>query len=193
MYASVAQLREYLPQAKTGQGNDDALTNVLTRATGVVRDALRALLDDPAFDYAAYGAAATTIVTAYPTLYLTLPPHQAGSVTLVESTSTSNPTTYAAITDEWIEEGSQLYRPAGWTFGRVRVTAVWGYGETVPAAVEEVTLELAVNIWRRRDSGGYTELPGVAGQGAVRAVAGLNTQQQQALANVAQQLWQVRV
>lgn len=193
MYASVAQLRVYLPQAKAGEATDDALEEVLTRATGIVRDAMRAALDDPSFDYTAYGSAATKIVKGFPTQDLPLPVHQAASVTLVEEETSTNPAAYTTVSDQWLEEGGKLYRAGGWWFSRYRVTAVWGYGPTVPAAIEEVTLELAVNLWRRRDSGGYTELPGVAGQGAVRVVAGLTAQQQKTIDNVVMQLWQVSI
>jgi hypothetical protein len=63
---------------------------------------------------------------------------------------------------------------------RYRVTARWGYGP-VPAEIEQVTLELAVNIWRSKDKGGFTEMVGVEGQGGIRAVAHLTRGQQAVL------------
>jgi hypothetical protein len=68
------------------------------------------------------------------------------------------------------------------------VTAVWGYGPTPPDAIEQLTLELAVNVWRSRDKGGFTEMVGVDGSGAVRQVAGLNAQQRMVLENMRDQL-----
>lgn len=176
MYASVDQLRAYLSQTSTNSANDALLEAVLTRATDMVRSAIRAAIPDPLFDYAAYGAASTRIVQGYPTTMLPLPAHQPGSVTLVEQETIASPPTYAAIADTWIETDSRLYRAGVWWFARYRVTAVWGYGP-VPPAVEELTLELAVNLWRAKDKGGYSEIVGVEGSGGVRVVAGLNSQQ----------------
>ena len=165
---------------------DSLLQACLDRATGTVRGAMRSLLADPTFDWASYGAASTKIVLGVPGDYLYLPPHQAGSVTLVEYLSSTNPAAYTTVADEWSEESSdRLWRPGRWSLDeRYRVTAVWGYGPTVPDQVVEVVLELAVNIWRSRDKGGFTEMVGAEGGGAVRAVAGLTKQQQATLENV---------
>ena len=172
---------------------DDLLQDCLDRATDMIRQALRAMLADPGFDWTAWPAASTAIVRGYSTGYLPLPPHQAGSVTLVEYMSTSNPAAYAAVPDQWLQEDGSLYRAGGWTQGRYRVTAAWGYGPDVPSAIEQLTLELAVNIWRSRDKGGFSEIVGADGGGAVRQVAGLNKQQQATLQNIAQQLWAVAI
>lgn len=175
------------------------LTTILDRATDIVRNALRACLTDPTFDYAAYGPASTRIVQGYTGMYLTIPPHQLASVTLVEYQSATNPEAWGAVPDQVLEQtNGQLYRASGWGGGwgdrpRYRVTAVWGYGPTVPSAIEELTLELAANIWRSRDKGGFTEIVGVEGGGSVRAIAGLNKLQQQIVADVAASLWQVSV
>lgn len=171
---------------------DSLLQACLDRATGIVRGAMRSLLADPTFDWANYGAASTKIVLGVPGDYLYLPPHQAGSVTLVEQLAATNPTSYTTITDEWTAEGARLYRPGRWAYEqRYRVTAVWGYGPTVPDQVVEVVLELAVNIWRSRDKGGFSEMVGVEGGGAIRAVSGLTKQQQATLENVRNELGQV--
>lgn len=168
---------------------DTLLQDCLDRATDIVRSAMRSLLADPTFDYAAWGAASTKVLRAYDTDYLTLPPHQLGTVTLAEYQSGSNPSTYTSLTaDQW-EQGAdgRLYRASGWYGDRLRVTAVWGYGPTPPDAIEQLTLELAVNIWRSRDKGGFTEMVGTEG-GQIRQVAGLNKQQQMILENVRDQL-----
>lgn len=196
-YATTEQLREYLPQITDTAENDDILDSCLDRATGIVRDALRALLGDPTFDYAAYGLASTKIVRGYGGAYLDLPAHQAGSVTLVEYQGGINPATYTTSPAEWQEENGMLYRPYGWDVScvgvpRFRVTAIWGYG-AVPSSIEELTLELAVNIWRSRDKGGFTEIVGVEGSGGIRSIAGLNKQQMMILENVRNQLIQVTV
>jgi hypothetical protein len=61
----------------------------------------------------------------------------------------------------------------------------------VPDQVVEVVLELAVNIWRSRDKGGFSEMVGVEGGGAIRAVSGLTKQQQATLENVRNELGQL--
>lgn len=178
--------------ATIAPATDTLLQDCLDRATDMVRNALRSLLADPTFDYTAYGAASTKIVRGYSGYNLALPAHQASSVTLVEYQSGTNPSSYTALTtNEWEQIGDgRLYRPVGWYGGddpRYRITAVWGYGPTPPLAIEQLTLELAVNIWRSRDKGGFSEVVGTEG-GTIRQVAGLNKQQAMALENVRDQL-----
>ena len=175
---------------------DGVLQSCLDRATDIVRSALRSLLADPLFDYAAYGAAATKIVRGYDTIRLTLPAYQLGSVTLVEYQSGSNPSTYTTLTaDQWeAQADGRLYRAFTWGGGmygadpRYRITAVWGWGATPPEGIVEVTLEAAVNIWRSRDKGGFIETTGADGAGALRVVTGLTKQQQLTLESLRDQL-----
>jgi hypothetical protein len=187
MYATVAQLRVYLDQVEVTDVTTAALTSILTRATATVKRALQSMTADPSLDFADYAAATTKIVTAYGGVVLNLPPHLAGSVTQVESLTTSNPTTWDALTDEWYEQDDgSLYRTYGWASvympapTRYRVTAQWGYGPA-PSDIEEVTLELAVNTWRSTDKGGFTEMVGVEGQGSVKVIANLTPGQKDAL------------
>lgn len=187
-YATVESLRAYLDHVEVSTATDEVLGDIVTRASATVRTSLRSLLADPSFDFAdAYAAASTTIVTAYGGMVLLLPPHLAGSVSEVEYVVTTNPTTWAALTDEWYEQqDGSLYRPYGWGYGyhptgvRYRVTARWGYGP-VPAEIEQVALELAVNMWRSKDKGDFTDVIGVEGQGSIRAVAHLTKGQQAVL------------
>ena len=181
--------------------SDTVLQSCLDRATDIVRSAMRSLLADPTFDYIAYAAASTKIVKAYDTHYLSIPAYQLGSVTLVEYQSGSYPSTYTTLTaDQWeAQSDGRLYRASGWGGGywgdlpRYRITAVWGYGPTPPDAIIELTLELAVNIWRSRDKGGFTEIVGVEGSGGIRMIAGLNKQQQMILENLRDQLIDIGV
>lgn len=183
------------PSVAVQNTTEAVLTRILERATDIVRNAMRAHLGDPTFDYTAWATASTKIVRASGGQYLALPPHQLGSASAVKYQSASNPAAYTAITDEYLQENGQLYRAGGWGDGRPRyqITAVWGYGPTVPSAIEELTLELAVNLWRSRDKGGFTEVVGAEGQGAVRHIAGLNKQQQLIVESVVHQLEQVYV
>lgn len=184
------------PGLTIAPATDTLLQSCLDRATDIVRSAMRGLLADPLFDYAAYDAASTRIVRAYDSAYLRLPAYQPLSVALVEYQSGSNPSTYTALTsDQWeAQSDGRLYRAAGWGGGlsggdpRYRITAVWGYGPTPPDAIVQLTLELAVNIWRTRDSGGFAEIVGVDGSGGMRAIQGLTKQQTMTLESLRNQL-----
>lgn len=195
---------------------DSVLQSCLTRASDIVRNAIRAAIGDPLFDYAAWAVASTKLVRGVDGLYLQLPPHQLGSVTAVAYQSGLSPLTYAPFDgSEWDEESSgRLYRPAGWaSYGvsvfsggsvwgdwgggvgrdgpRYQITAIWGYGPDVPPSIAEIVLEQAVNEWRSKDRGGFSEIVGVDGSGSVRAVAGLNKLQQQVIDNLAMQLREI--
>jgi hypothetical protein len=184
------------PTVAVAPATDSVLQSCLDRATDIVRSAMRSLLADETFDYSAWLSATTKIVRGYESFYLRLPPYQLGTVALAEYQSGSNPSTYATLTaDQWEATASgTLYRAAGWGGGlygdypRYRVTAVWGYGPTPPNAIVELTIELAVNIWRSKDKGGFTEIVGVEGSGGIRQIAGLNKQQQMILEDLRDQL-----
>ena len=186
VYATVARLRMYLTQVPSTAEMEAKLGTILARATGFVRTYLRHAIGDPAFELADYGLDSTKIVTAYGGYYLSLPPHSIGSVSLVEYQTSTNPTTWATITDEWNEESDgRLYRGGGWGEVydqplRYRVTAQWGYG-SVPPEIEEITLELAVNIWVSSARGGFAEVINNAGQSYLQAVTGLSKGHQETL------------
>lgn len=175
---------------------DSLLAAVLDRATDMIRSAMRALLADTTFDYLPWPTASTRIVRGVDSYELRLPSYQASSVTLIEAQTGSWPSSYTALDAlAWEEiEGGAVFRSSGWggaNFGdspRYRVTAIWGYGPTPPDAIVELCLELAVNIWRSRDKGGFSEVIGVDGGGAIRQVAGMNKGQIAVLESVRDQL-----
>lgn len=178
------------PSVTIAPATDALLQSCLDRATDIVRNALRDLLDDPAFDFATYGSAATRVVYGKKSKYLALPAYQAGSVTLVEYQETViSPTAYSTVTDFWREEAGALERPYGWLASDLehyRVTAVWGYGP-IPDAAVQIVLEQAVNEWRSRDKGGFSDVVGVDGSGGIRAISGLNKLQMQVIQNIVAQ------
>lgn len=181
------------PAIAVDQALDAVLDQVLERATDTARQFLRDATGDPLLDYGDYAAASTRIVRGYSTLYLRVPPHQAGSLSLVEYESAASPPAYTPISDSYLDENGYIYRAAGWSGQRYRLTAAWGYGPTVPPSVVQVVLELAANYWRSRDRGGYTELVGAADGGAIRYVAALTKTQAAALQVVANQLYGVPI
>jgi len=153
---------------------DNQLQHILDRATDIVRNAIRYLIDDQTFDYTSWGSASTKDIYDIANEYLSLPPYLPGSITLVEYQSTTG--IFHTIMG-WYESNGKLF--LGWNGQRLlyRVTAIWGYGPTVPAAIEEIVLEIAVNLWRSKDRGGFTEIVGVEGSGYIRSIAGLTKQQ----------------
>lgn len=53
-----------------------------------------------------------------------------------------------------------------------------------PASVEQLALELAVNMWRQRDRGGWSPASGVDGEGAIQYTGVLTDKQQKLLRQV---------
>lgn len=186
-YATIVEFRLYAPSVPSG--TDTTIQLCLDNATAIVRSAMRSMLADPAFDYTAYAAASTAIVLGYDVYYLRLPAYQLGSITLVEYQSASNPSAYSTIeATQWeAQADGRLYRASGWGYSsygdhpRYRITAVWGYGPTPPGAIKEVTLQLAVNIYRSSDKGGFVEAITSDGSGTMSQVGHLTRLQRQTL------------
>ncbi len=162
-YATLGELRAYLPQVKDGPDTDLLLTNVLDRAHAIVDEAL-------GFTFAGYDATPTTrdVLCKHNGAWLELPPHKPGTVTAVQSLS-GRGTSSETLADEtdWLEESDgRLYRGRGWgACSWYRITALWGYGQP-PESIVEVEIEIAVNIWRGRDASSWQSDTGADGQGA---------------------------
>lgn len=157
-YGTLADLRAYLSQVPAGTTEDALLADVLDRATAVVDTVL-------GYSYASYPAASSQKVRGAGGPYLIIPPHQLGTVSAVSLNGD-------AVTDYTELAGGTLYRvsslgyPRDWYTYYYDVTAVYGYG-AAPTAVVEVTLELAVSIWKAKDAASFTDVVGVDGGGAV--------------------------
>jgi hypothetical protein len=162
-YATVAQLRAYLklptvagtPNATPQQVSDtDALlTDILDRAT----DAIDQILE---FSFGVYPDASAKKIMSLPARTLALPPHDPATAPTVAWNGQSI-TDFTHIVER---KRGYLLREAGWPRGPLDVTAKWGYGPA-PKAIEEVALELAVNIWRAKDRGLFSDAIGVDGVG----------------------------
>lgn len=161
-YATLDQLYDYLPQLARDE-HDSLLSDILDRAESIVDDAL-------GFQFAGYGEATTRDVECRVRWrWLEAPAHERGSIVAIAEVSgrgTSSETT-TEITEFVEEEDGRLYRDEGWTRGAwYRIEARWGYGPP-PDDIVEVTLEVAVNIWRGRDASQWSASIGVEGQGSV--------------------------
>lgn len=177
---------------------DDLLAAILGRATSIVDGALLAQDIGPFADYPE--APSDQVVYGYGGLTLLLPPHLIGSVTAVKwydqpiPASAWRETATGQISWDTVT-GAWGFAPAGWgpgpydappgwggpaRGGRVHytVTAQWGFGPA-PGSIVQITLEVAVNIWRLKDQGLWQQTLGIEGtQGTLRYLGGLSTQQQ---------------
>jgi len=182
------QLRAYLEQVKTGTAIDAQLTDVITRAQGLIDTALGFSFFDA--DASWSGVAATQKrVQSERSVYLKLPAYQVGSITAV-SPITGITVSSDLVTDyEEQERHFYLYRPAGWGGGRWAITAKYGYGPA-PASIVEICLELAVNIWRQKGQGLFQQMQGVdsvgnaVGGGSIKYIGGMTTEQRRAVMKV---------
>lgn len=147
-YATVDEIREYLPQL--GDDDETLLQVVLDRATDIVDGEL-------GFSFGVYAEteSAKDVWSGAGGRYLYLPCYEIGSiesVSLVSLRGTDDEDTEAE--DEYVEEatGWKLYLDDGWLQRRwYRVEAIWGYG-LAPEAITQVCLEVAVNMWQGKDS-----------------------------------------
>lgn len=184
-YVTHTDMRLYLDKIPAGAPTDTLLDTIGVRATDMVNTELQ-------FAFDGYTTATDRIVYGTGNPYLYLPYHRIGSVTAISWGPSGN------LTD-WVEQDDgRVFRttvdiysynpfnsPAqrnsyGWTSGAYRVTADWGYG-AVPDAVKEVALEVAVNIYRSRDKGLWTDVIGVEGSGGIRYIGGFTKQQAEIL------------
>lgn len=192
-YATVADIRKYLDQVQNSTAKDDLLTDILERATSVIDGAL-------GFSFAGYTAGQRRVRSENGPLLL-LPPHELGSVTEVADLSSNvvdaasyeeteggnlelllTDTLFSSVTFHW-HWSTQAPRQPVWSYGVYLVTANWGYGPA-PESIVQLCLELAVNIWRSKDKGLFTESIGVDGSSRISYIGGLNSMQKQIVNDV---------
>lgn len=192
---TVDDVKKYLKQWEGFPEEDVLFASVIDRAESIITEYL-------GFEFGDYPASATArLVPSYGTPTLLLPPHQIGSITAVRlegAAADIDPTTYTedTVTGNLTFDGYWPYASypgTGWwgafsTSGywgpaRYSVTAKWGYG-TAPDAIVEVALELAVNIFRGRDRGMWTDVLNVEGSGGLRFTGGVTNQQRAILDSV---------
>lgn len=149
---------------------------ILLRATAIVEDFL-------GFGFADYVNGVKNIRAGYGA-YLRIPAHEPDSVTLVADMAGNDMDGYwQEISSGSVYAVSDDGYEGNWNAGMYAVTADWGYGPA-PAAAKEVVLELAVNIWRSRSAGHFTNIVGAVGGGAVGYEKALTPQQAMILNNL---------
>lgn len=185
-YATVADLRAYAPNVADATDADDVLlSQILDRATALIEEVLTFQFFR---DGATYPAASARSVWAEESVWLRLPPYQAGSLSPIAETVSGTVVTDAF---ERPEAGvGYLWREQGWQGKRYTVTAAWGYGPP-PAAIVETCLEVAVNLARGKDRGMYQEVQtaanpstGQSGGLSLRFIGGLTSAQRDTVERV---------
>lgn len=154
-YATVAQFRAMFQQVPPGLDQDALLAEYLERATALVESAL-------GFAFETYSAATERRFSAPGgRCLLYVPQHERGSLTGLSLNGTE-------LTDYETEAAdfTCLWRAAGWPAGRYTATAKWGYG-AAPAAIVQVTLEKALNLYISAQGGAFSDVVGIEGGGAV--------------------------
>ncbi len=180
-YASLAQLREYLPQLPASSTTDAVLTSILDRVSALLD--LELAKAGVVFETPAVG---TRTVYGDGTSYLQPPVFVAGSVTGVTTlTGYAVPDYiqedgYLIVVDEEGRKRTNLYPTPFYVhpdYGGYRwqrgvpytVAATFGAGAMpaiVSTALTEACLELAVRTWRAKDAG-FSDVVGVEGTGEI--------------------------
>lgn len=188
------QLRAYLDQVPAGAAADAKLTDIITRAQGIIDTALGFSFFDTGAAWS--GVTATQKrVQSERSVYLKLPPYLDGSITAV-SPITGVTVSTDLITDYEEQARFHLYRPKGWGGGRWAITAKYGYGPA-PASIVEICLELAVNIWRQKGQGLFQQMQGVdavgnaVGGGSIKYIGGMTAEQRRTVLKVRAQYIEV--
>jgi hypothetical protein len=152
-----------MKQMRFNAKNDQLLQTVLERATAIVDRFL-------GFSFVGYTNGTKQIVTSR-SAWLALPPHDS-TQPVVPSISTMRLSSYQYINKSLYALGSN-WAALG---AVVEVEAAWGYGN-VPLDLVEVTLEIAVNIWRSKDAARFTNV--VFNEGSVGYEGALTPLQRQ--------------
>lgn len=128
-----------------GPQDEDFFNTVLPRASRIV-DELCGVDNDY---FAAAGASPTERrFDGTGTRYLKIPPYVAGSITSLTYDSGAAPPSYAAV-DGLLRANRGEY----WRFNdEVIISARWGFS-AIPEEIKEATIEIAIAIWRGRDTG----------------------------------------
>lgn len=157
-----ADVKLRLEQLATSTEHDALLDRICTEIEDVITLYL-------GFSFDGYGTATTKTVYGTGTPFLTLPPHNPSSITLVTSEGSTS-----AITGYTEDEDGTLYFTSyspyssyGWYQGqRYTVTAEWGYGDP-PDSIKKVAVEMACAAFRERDKAYSSDVIGVEGAGGM--------------------------
>lgn len=197
---TLAELKEYLTQLEQMPDADERDAAYSTLEDSIIPRAEDIVQKELGVTFSAYGSPSTKAIYSDGGRAIYLPPHQAGSVSAVRAgDATATPIdasayVYDAGTSALYVVGTGPYRPSylpRWSAGLYTVTATWGVGPA-PDAVKEVCLELAVNLWRGKDRGMWTEV--VGGETAqLRFTGGLTKAQRDILRNVRRAYYPARV
>ena len=176
---TITDVRQYLTQIKDASAELTALTAALPRAIDSVHKAIGQLLAVPDFAFTATPPADSIKYFDQAYSYIYLPPLQ-GVITLVEYESSFNVWTVIDASTYVMRDGKLWFNADGNSYRYLRITAPWGYGDC-PSSIAEVMIEVCVNIWRSKDTGGMVQQVGENSGGYLKTVASLTKQQYQVL------------
>jgi hypothetical protein len=161
---TTSDVKLYLDQVAGTSAYDTLLADLCTK----VQDMVELYLG---FTFADYTSATTFIAYGKGTPWLSLPPHQIGTVTSVLPEVPVGAS--AQQVPNWVEQpDGDLYLQSWWPEQRgfypqrYVVTANWGYGAW-PPSVKEVGVEVVINLFKEREKGGFTDIIGVEGAGGI--------------------------
>jgi hypothetical protein len=179
-YASLDQLLEYLPQLVDEVAQHAVLESVLDRATSIINLEIGVTSDLTA------AAAGSRVVYGAGTPYLTLPAN-ASAVTAVTTLSGYTVPDYVYSSDGYLiaTDSTGILTPLSTSYGITTVygvyypvwqdrlpytvAATYGYNADVITAATEACLQIAVRLFRFRDSGGSEVIGTDAGVVEVRS------------------------
>lgn len=167
---TIDDVQQYLSQIQDASVEATTLEAILPRAIAIVLRAIGHELGIANFTFEASPAASPKRYTAHGG-FVRLNPYL-GAVTSVEYST--DETTWTALDPSSYEVQDSIlilhfcYRaPLA-----LRVTAPWGYGDC-PDDIAEVILELTVNLWRAKETGGFITQVGENGSSYQKTVSGL--------------------
>lgn len=122
------------------------------------------------FSFGDYTDETDVVVFGGGTPWLMLPPHNIGTITTVTLTGgTSEITGWTEQADGSLYLDNYYPYNGGWNNTRFTVTGNFGYGGW-PDSLKRVAVEMAVNAFKERDKGHFSDVVGVEGAGGDVAV-----------------------
>jgi hypothetical protein len=167
-YCTTEQLKEYA--TRTGRGDDELHESIIPRASRIIDDLCHV---KPGYFGTAGPHRATCILFGSGTRMLRIPPYICGSIQCIEYDGDCDVIfpDYVEFTDEagiqWLKAKDNERFVADAT---VEMTARWGWACT-PDDIVEATIELAMSMWRQKDTAFLRVQADINGVGGVSGAA----------------------
>lgn len=184
VFATIAALRTYLNQIPESVATDAVLQEIIERSSSLVAQALYPVT----FQTEMPVASSIRVRTFGSARYLEVPRYWPDTITSIKQDGITI-SSFVIATEKPFPEYS--VSPYLWPAGVYEITASWGNGYA-PDLVTQITLEVAVNIWRTRSTGSFSDTTGggSAGDprgGGIRYVGGMLPQHKDAISALKRQ------